>query len=159
MESVVTLSAKDAGELFTLQRAAYVTEAQAHEDLNLPPLVESLTEVTNELEKPEVDSFGLRDGAQRLVGAVRVRVLPENSPYAEVGRLVVAPDVQGRGLGSRLLELVEERASEEITELKLFTGERSVGNLRLYARFGYQETHRVPTSSGYALVYLSKRVR
>ncbi|MDJ0361912.1 GNAT family N-acetyltransferase [Rhodococcus sp. H29-C3] len=159
MESVVPLSPKDAGELFTLQRAAYVTEAQAHEDLNLPPLVESLTEVTNELDKPEVDSFGLRDGAQRLVGAVRVRVLPANARCAEVGRLVVAPDVQGRGLGSRLLELVEERLSEDITELKLFTGEHSVGNLRLYSRFSYRETHRVPTANGYALVYLSKRLR
>lgn len=77
MESVVTLSAKDAGELFTLQRAAYVTEAQAqpHEDLNHPPLVESLTEVTTELDRPEVDSYGLRGGAQRFVGAVRVCVL------------------------------------------------------------------------------------
>lgn len=72
MESVVTLSVKDAGELFTLQRAAEVTEAQAHDDLILPPLVESLTEVTTELDRPEVDSFGLRDGAQRFVGAVRV---------------------------------------------------------------------------------------
>ncbi|WP_186629820.1 N-acetyltransferase [Rhodococcus sp. BP22] len=159
MESVVTLSPKDAGELFTLQRAAYVTEAQAHEDLYLPPLIESLTDVTTELDKAEVDSFGLRDGAQRLVGAVRVCVLPANVRCAEVGRLVVAPDMQGRGLGSRLLELVEERISEDITELKLFTGEHSVGNLRLYSRFGFQETHRVPTAGGYALVHLSKRVR
>ncbi|ORI20568.1 N-acetyltransferase [Rhodococcus sp. 1168] len=159
MESVVTLSEKDAGEIFTLQRAAYVTEAHAPEDLYLPPLVESLIEVTSELDKAEVDSFGLRDGAQRLLGAVRVCVLPANARCTEVGRLVVAPDVQVRGLGSRLLELVEARVSEDITELKLFTGEHSVGNLRLYSRFGYRETHRVPTASGYGLVYLSKRVR
>jgi hypothetical protein len=30
----------DAGEILTLQRAAYVTEAQAHGDLTLPPLTQ-----------------------------------------------------------------------------------------------------------------------
>ncbi len=37
VESLVRLGAEDAGEVLTLQRAAYVTEAQAHADLNLPP--------------------------------------------------------------------------------------------------------------------------
>ncbi|NMM91550.1 GNAT family N-acetyltransferase [Rhodococcus sp. SRB_17] len=159
MESVVMLSGGDAGELLTLQRAAYVTEAQAHDDLNLPPLMQSLDEVVSELAQPEVTAFGLRDDSQRLVAAVRVYLSPADPRIAEVGRLVVAPDMQGRGRGSRLLELVEERLPEQITDLQLFTGERSLGNLRLYSRFGYQETHRTPTPGGYELVYLAKRVR
>ncbi|MDH6199034.1 ribosomal protein S18 acetylase RimI-like enzyme [Mycobacterium frederiksbergense] len=159
MESVVTLSVGDAGELLTLQRAAYVTEAQAHNDLGLPPLIQSLDELTTELAKPEVTAFGLRDDAQRLVAAVRVYLFPAEPFTAELGRLVVAPDMQGRGRGSRLLELVEERLPEQVTDLRLFTGERSLGNLRLYSRFGYQETHRTPTPGGYALVHLTKRVR
>lgn len=158
MERVVTLVAEDAGELLTLQRAAYVTEAQAHADLSLPPLVESLDELTSELAKPGVVALGLRDDALRLVAAVRVCSHPAKAYTAEVGRLVVAPDLQGRGLGTRLLGIVEDRIVEEVTELSLFTGERSIGNLRLYARLGYRETHRVPTPAGYELVHLSKRV-
>lgn len=159
MESVVTLSGGDAGELLTLQRAAYVTEAQAHDDVNRPPLTQSLDELVSELTRPDVLAFGLRDDARRLVAAVRVYLSPTEPHTAEVGRLVVAPDMQGRGRGSRLLELVEERLPERITGLQLFTGERSLGNLRLYSRFGYQETHRTPTPGGYALVHLAKRVR
>lgn len=34
VESLVRLGAEDAGEVLTLQRAAYVTEAQAHADLS-----------------------------------------------------------------------------------------------------------------------------
>lgn len=34
------LHAGDAGEVLTLQRAAYLTEAQAHDDLSLPPLTQ-----------------------------------------------------------------------------------------------------------------------
>ena len=54
VESLVRLGAEDAGEVLTLQRAAYVTEAQAHDDLNLPPLRQSLAEVAAELADPEV---------------------------------------------------------------------------------------------------------
>lgn len=159
MKSVATLTVNDAGELLTLQRAAYVTEAQAHGDLNLPPLTQSLDELASELSRPEVTAIGLRNDADRLVAAVRVFRSTADSHLAELGRLVVAPDAQGRGLGSRLLELVENRLPASVTDLQLFTGERSVGNLRLYARFGYQETHRTPTPAGYALVHLTKRLR
>ncbi|NMM92072.1 GNAT family N-acetyltransferase [Rhodococcus sp. SRB_17] len=159
MESIVALRTEDAGELLTLQRAAYVTEAQAHADLNLPPLTQSLEEVVTELSDPEVTAIGLRSEASRLVAAVRLNISSTDPHVAELGRLVVAPDLQGRGLGSRLLGLVETRLPATVTDLLLFTCEHSVGNLRLYGRFGYRETHRTPTSGGYALVHLSKPVR
>jgi GNAT superfamily N-acetyltransferase len=102
---LLRLSAADAGEVFTLQRAAYVTEAQAHGDLALPPLVQSLAELVVELTDPQVLALGLREGA-RLVAAVRVRIEAE---AAELRRLVVAPDRQGYGLGSRLLREAEKQ--------------------------------------------------
>lgn len=37
--------------------------------------------------------------------------------------------------------------------------EHSIGNLRLYARFGYEENRRTSTQGGYALVHLSKFLR
>jgi hypothetical protein len=39
------LRTDDAGEVLTLQRAAYVTEAQAHRDLLLPPLMQTFAEL------------------------------------------------------------------------------------------------------------------
>lgn len=41
--------------------------------------------------------------------------------------------------------------------MRLFTGERSEANLRLYRRRGYVETHRTGTPAGYSLVHLTKR--
>lgn len=156
MESLVTLDTRHAGETLTLQRAAYVTEAQAHSDLDLPPLRQSLADLASELADPEVLALGLRDHALRLVAAVRVRVRAAAPTVAEVGRLTVAPDRQGQGLGSRLLADLEQRLSTDVAELRLFTGERSAGNLRLYSRLGYTETHRTPTPAGYALIHLAK---
>ncbi|MEU2349357.1 GNAT family N-acetyltransferase [Modestobacter sp. NPDC049651] len=153
MEQLVALGTADAGEVLTLQRAAYVTEAQAHDDLQLPALRQSLAELSDELGRPDVVAVGWRDGAGRLVAAVRATVV---GAVAEIGRLTVAPDRQGERLGSRLLAAVEEALPAAVREVRLFTGERSGANLRLYRRLGYRETHRTRTPAGYALVHLGK---
>jgi tRNA (guanine37-N1)-methyltransferase len=126
----------DAGELWTLQRACWVQEAQANETLDIPPLVETLSDVQRWLS--ESQTYVVRvDG--RLVGAVRGRL--DGSRY-RIGRLMVAPDVQGRGLGRWLLELAESRAPAEALEFELFTGVRSRDNLRLYRKAGYRVVSR-----------------
>jgi tRNA (guanine37-N1)-methyltransferase len=86
----------------------------------------------------------------RLVGAVRGRL--DGSRY-RIGRLMVAPDVQGRGLGRWLLELAESSAPAEAVEFELFTGARSRDNLRLYRRAGYRVVSR---SDDEGVVTLSK---
>jgi ribosomal protein S18 acetylase RimI-like enzyme len=155
VERLVTLGAADAGEVLTLQRAAYVTEAQLHEDLSLPALRQSLSELSVELDRSEVLAIGWRAQNGRLLAAVRATVRTDDA-RAEIGRLAVVPDGQGQGLGTRLLSALEARLPAGVSELRLFTGERSEANLRLYRRLGYVETHRTATPAGYALVHLSK---
>ncbi len=156
MERLIRLRAEDAGEVPTLQRAAYVTEAQAHRDPNLPPLLQPLAAVAAELTDREVIAAGWRDFSGPLVAAVRLRIRASAPSVAEVGRLTVVPDRQGQQLGTALLRALEEQLPATVTELRLFTGEHSSGNLRLYARLGYTETHREQTPAGYALIHLRK---
>ncbi|WP_410613733.1 GNAT family N-acetyltransferase [Amycolatopsis sp. lyj-109] len=146
------LGVADAGEVLTLQRAAYVTEARAHGDLDLPPLLETLDETRAALAGL---SWGVRESG-RLVASVRLTV---TGPVAVIGRLVVAPDRQGAGLGGGLLRFAESAAPPEVTLFRLFTGSNSVGPLHLYAKHGYRETHRTPENN-HELVHLEKaRVR
>ncbi|MGH3265217.1 MAG: GNAT family N-acetyltransferase [Trebonia sp.] len=146
------LGVDDAGEILTLQRAAYVTEAQAHGDVTMPPLTQTLAQLRAELADPRVMAWGIRERG-RLVASVRVRQVDRAT--AEAGRLVVAPDRQGGGLGTALLLAAEARLQDEITVIRLFTGEHSDANLRLYQRLGYRETGRSPAGS-YDLVHLAK---
>jgi ribosomal protein S18 acetylase RimI-like enzyme len=136
-----TLGAGDAGEVLTLQRAAYVGEAMLYDQF-LPPLFETLDEVKDVLAS-ETTVLGIRD-AGRLVGTVRIK------PDGEIARLAVAPDRQHEGLGTRLLEAAIERGGTW-----LFTGDRSEANLRLYRRHGFEETRREPVP-GHELVYLTR---
>ncbi len=82
VDDVVRLGA---GEVLTLQHAAYVTEAQAHADLNLPPLRQSLPEVAAELDDPHVLDLGWRDVHGRLIAAVRARLIGRDAAVAEIG--------------------------------------------------------------------------
>ncbi|MDN5915839.1 MAG: GNAT family N-acetyltransferase [Pseudonocardia sp.] len=145
------LGVADAGEVLTLQRAAYVSEAQLHDDLHLTPLTQDLAGLREELGRESVVAWGIRDSA-RLVAAIRI---VEGDGSACVNRLVVAPDRQGEGFGSALLAYAEDQLGDEVAVVELFTGEHSAANLRLYGRFGYRETHRTDVGK-YALVHMTK---
>ena len=153
MAEVSRLGVDDAGEILTLQRAAYVTEAQLHDDLTLPALTQSIDDLVAELELPHVTALGIRLGA-RLVAALRLSVHGE---VAEVGRLTVVPDLQGRRLGSTLLAAVDTWVPPSVTRVELFTGERSVANIRLYERKGFVEFKR-ETVESYDLVFLARTI-
>ncbi|MDX6743000.1 GNAT family N-acetyltransferase [Actinocorallia sp. A-T 12471] len=143
--------AADAGELLTLQRAAYVTEAQAYGDAFIAPLVEPLDRVVALLDTAAVVLKAVEDG--RMVGAVRTAV---QGRTCLVSRLVVAPDMQGRGIGTALLRAVEDEMRGLVTSLVLFTGHLSAGNLRLYRRLGYVEYRRERVSDHLVHVHLRK---
>jgi len=154
---VLRMTAADAGEVLTLQRAAYVTEAQLYRDAFLPALTQTLEELVDEIESG--GGLVLRKNG-RIIGAVRTRVV---GGLLHIGRLVVAPDVQGHGFGSILMNAAEGEAAatDEDSPLAadaavLFTGKLSEANLRLYARRGYVETHREQLQSGVELVHMRK---
>jgi tRNA (guanine37-N1)-methyltransferase len=124
----------DAGELLTLQRACWVQEALANPGVTIPALVEDLADVER-----YIDSwltFVVRFHG-RLIGGVRAR---QEGDAWDIGRIMVAPDLQGRGLGRFLLEYVELAAPPEVTTYTLFTGAGSLDNQRMYKKAGYRIT-------------------
>ncbi|MDW4572142.1 GNAT family N-acetyltransferase [Microbacterium sp. M3] len=144
---------RDAGEVMTLQRAAFVQEALIYGSPEMPPLTQTLEEVESELQQ-NLGVVALDDA--RMIGALRARV---DGDLLLVGRIAIAPDRAGEGIGSALLEAVERRGADAgATEAELFTGSLSEANLRLYERLGYRETQRVPGDDGTAQVFLRKRL-
>ncbi|KQM38639.1 MULTISPECIES: GNAT family N-acetyltransferase [Microbacterium] len=125
----------DAGEVLTIQRAAFASEALIYGDPDMPPLTQTLEELRAEL----VENLGcVAVTDHRIVGAVRAR---RDGELLLIGRLAIAPDQQGEGLGTLLLAAVEERGREAgATEAELFTGGLSEANQRLYEREGYHRS-------------------
>lgn len=145
----------DAPELWVLQRSCWVSEAQVNDNPFIPPLVESLDDVR--LGLTAWTTLVARSG-DRLVGSVRMRWGDDGGGEAwQIGRLMVAPDLQGRGLGRRLLSVAESLAPPEADCAVLVTGVGSQENIRRYRRAGYRPGHGGPSEPG--MVRLVKRLR
>ena len=142
----------DAAELFVLQRACWVAEQADNPGVFIPALAESPEHLAEWLVRDQV--WVARSGG-RLVGAVRARVAEtDDGPVWDIGRLMVAPDRAGRGLGRHLLELAEAAAPAEATAYELFTGAKSRRNQKMYKKAGYRLAG---TIDGGAAVRLVKR--
>lgn len=145
---IAPITESDAGEVLTLQRAAFVSEAQIYGSADMPPLTQTLPEVEAELRS----SSGLAarvDG--RLVGAIRYT---EADGVLLIGRIAIAPDTQGEGIGRSLLAAAERSSSARVAEL--FTGSLSEANIRLYEACGYAVAERIPQGDGTEQVFLRK---
>ncbi|MEU4608007.1 tRNA (guanosine(37)-N1)-methyltransferase TrmD [Kribbella sp. NPDC023972] len=148
---VLPATEADAGEIHTLQLAAFLSEGRAYGDLSIPPLVEDVEASVQRLKQGGV----LKAVAgTRIVGSVQVTA---DGSVARIGRLIVAPDWQGRGLGSRLLRVAEQLAPAGVTSYELFTGAESDRNLGLYQKAGYREVRRERQTDKVELVVLTKR--
>jgi len=145
------LTAEHAGEALTVQRAAYVTEAQQYDAPRIPPLTETVDELRADLASGAL-AFGAWLGT-RLAGSVRGRV---DGDRMEVARFSVAPDLQGNGVGSALLSAVEAAAPRAVTVFWLVTGSGSEANLRLYRRTGYAVVGESTDAIGGAMALLEK---
>ncbi|KQU93812.1 acetyltransferase [Mesorhizobium sp. Root695] len=93
----------------------------------------------------------LRDKARRETGFVALRddrivgciFALEREAELYVGKLAVAPDCQGHGIGRRLMQAVEDLArSRGKAAIELQTRIELTANHAAFARFGFHETER-----------------
>ena len=125
-----------------------------NDELRIPALHEELDDVVAGL--GEWRTWVVRV-AGRLVGSVRARTeVTERGEVWEIGRLMVAPDLRGRGLGRVLLEHAEHAAPGSATAYRLVTGAGSEANLRRYKRSGYRVVEVLDGPAGPAV--LVKRI-
>ncbi|MFE7594182.1 GNAT family N-acetyltransferase [Kitasatospora sp. NPDC057512] len=145
--------AEDAEQILKLQYLGYQPEAELYGDWAIEPLTQSLESLRAELSEQHFLVARLGD---EVVGTVRGHVGADG--VGRIGRLVVHPRMQRHGLGGRLLDALERRLAQDgqVSAYRLFTGHRSLGNLRLYARQGYRQTRVEQVSTRLSFVHLEK---
>jgi GNAT superfamily N-acetyltransferase len=144
------IGSEHAGEVLTVQRAAFVAEARLYGTAEIPPLVETLDQLRHELVTTVTMGAWL---GTRLVGAARLTL---DGPLGWISRVAVAPDQQGQGIGSGLLAALEAAAPLEVRRFQLAAGHRSSANLAMYERRGYREMSRHTDSARVEVVVLGK---
>ena len=146
---IVDATAADAEAILALQKIAYESEARRYQNWQIPPLIETLDSVREQIERHVVLKAII---GGRLAGSARGVV---TDGVCEVRRLSVDPALQRRGIGSALIDAVERRFPE-VEAFELYTGNRSVENLRLYERHGYRVVRTKALPGDVSLVFLRK---
>ncbi len=139
----------DAEAILSLQKLAYQSEAEIYDDFTIPPLTQTLEEFRNDFENQLILKIIL-DG--RIMGSVRGFVR-EGTCY--IGRLIVHPDFQNRGIGTHLMNRIE-KDFKAAQRFEIFTGHKSERNLYLYEKFGYKRFKTVKAGEKLTIVYLEK---
>jgi tRNA (guanine37-N1)-methyltransferase len=122
----------DAGELLVLQRASFVDVLLENPGVEIDELTEPLAGVRAWFDEGTVL---VARSAGRLVGAAWGKL---REGRWRIARLMVAPDLAGRGIGRELLRRVEQVAPVQATGFEVMTGTGSRRNLRLYQAAGYR---------------------
>jgi len=139
----------DAQEILILQKLAYQSEAEIYNDYNISPLIQTLEEMKDEFR----DKFFLKAVVNgKIIGSVRAFVKEET---CYIGRLIVHPDFQNQGTGTKLMDKIE-RLFSNVKRFELFTGHKSKTNIYLYQKLGYRIFRTEKITENLDIVYLEK---
>lgn len=140
---------EDANGILALQKIAYQSEALLYDDWSIPPLTQTELQIRSDF---AAHVFLKAVYNNRIIGSVRA-VADEDT--CRIGRLIVAPDFQRNGTGTRLL-LEIESFFRRAARFELFTGSRSLDNIRLYDKLGYRVFREEDLSENVHLVFMEK---
>ena len=143
---------EDLGVILALQYRAYRSEARLLNDDKIPPLMQTLGDVEKEYREgivlKAVDEVGV------IIRSVRAR---EEGDTLHIGKLMVLPEKQGRGIGTQLLVAIEKSCPKPRYEL--FTSNISIRNLKLYEGLGYRRFREEQVTPELKFVYMEKTVK
>ena len=143
---------EDLGVILALQYRAYRSEARLLNDDKIPHLMQTLGDVEKEYREgivlKAVDEVGV------IIGSVRAR---EEGDTLHIGKLMVLPEKQGRGIGTQLLVAIEKSCPKPRYEL--FTSNISIRNLKLYEGLGYRRFREEQVTPELKFVYMEKTVK
>ena len=142
-------AAGEAREILDLQKLAYLSEAQIYDDYTIPPLRQTLEEMEADFES---HVFLVALEGQAVVGSVRACI---DGGTCRIGRLMVHPDLQNRGIGTRLMNEIEA-CFPEAERFELFTGHESRRNIHLYQKLGYRIFRSEKITEKLTLLYMEK---
>jgi N-acetylglutamate synthase-like GNAT family acetyltransferase len=143
-------SLEDVETILHLQMHAYLSEGEIYNDYSLPPLIQTLKEIKQEFSQQVFLKATEEDG--NILGSVRAYLEKET---AYIRRLIVKPESQNKGIGTKLMQAVELHF-KFADRYELFTGYKSARNLYLYQKLGYLEFKRIPVHDSLMMVFLEK---
>ncbi len=142
-------SKEDLQEILDLQYLAYQSEAKLFNNTDIPPLKQVISDIEKEYQK----GFILKalDTKNKIIGSVRGYC---DGQTVYIGKLMVHPDFQKQGTGTKLLLEAEKIYPNKRYEL--FTSTKSKRNIEFYKKLGYRIFDEKEITKELKFIYLEK---
>lgn len=127
--------------ILELQKMAFQSIANLLGDNKIQQIIQSSDELLQEFNNGVILKY-VQD--RQIVGSVRAYVDEDN--VCHVGKLIVHPDYQNKGIGKALMIEIEKKFTT-CSKFLLFTGEITPNTLYLYTKLGYKEISRTCDSA------------
>lgn len=141
----------DLKSILELQKEAFKEEAIKHNDMMMPPMIQTLHQIEEEYQHGTV--FFKYEKQNCIIGSVRGKL---EGNICRIGRLVVKPEYQNQGIGKTLMLELESYFKRENCMFRIFTGEKSEHALGLYLKLGYT-IYRYQNVGNYKLIHMEKK--
>lgn len=148
---IIKAQKEDLEEILELQYLAYQSEAKLFNDMNIPPLKQTIEEVFDEFQRGTILKCVDENG--KIIGSV---IAYQENGTAYISKLMVHPELQRSGIGTKLLLEIEKENINQRYEL--YTSTKSFSNIRLYEKLGYKIFKEEEITSELKFVYMEKTV-
>ena len=146
---IIIAQINDLTQILDLQKLCYNENAIRYNDFKIAPLTQSI----NDLEKEFGDCVILKAVEQsKIVGSIRAF---EKNRTCFIGRVIVHPDYQNKGIGKKLKSEIE-LVFNNVNRFELFTGFLDEKNLYFYNKLGYKQYNQVKINDDFSMIYLEK---
>lgn len=140
---------EDLGVILALQYRAFRSEAKLLGNEGIAPLTQNLADLEQEYAHGTI--LKAVDEAGVIIGSVRAH---EDGDTLYIGKLMVLPEKQGRGIGTQLLVAIEKSCPK--SRYELFTSNISIRNMNLYEGLGYRRFREEQVTPELRFVYMEK---
>ncbi len=140
---------KDLPHILKLQKFCFQESAEIYQDYKIQPLIQTLQEVENEYQTSYFFKIVLDN---KIVGSVRANIKNNN---CHIGKLIVHPDYQNRGIGSNLMNAVEKHF-KNVHCFKLYTGKKNIKNIYLYQQLDYKIIREKKINDLLTIIFMKK---
>ena len=148
---IITQATKeDLPAILDIQKKAFLEVARTFHLKSVPPMEQTLESVTKEFTKGTILKVSIGNA---IVGSVRAH---QETDTCHIGKLVVLPEYQNKGIGKALMHEIENQYKNSVKRYELFTGERLSRNRYLYNQLGYKPFKTEKFKDEVSIVYLEK---
>ena len=141
---------KDLPIILDIQRKAFMEVAGLFNLKTLPPIEQTLESLIEEFVNGTILKASI---ANTIIGSVRAY---RKNDTCHIGKLVVLPDYQNKGIGKALMNDIENQYKSIVKRYELFTGARDPRNRYLYNQLGYKSFKTEKLNDEISFVYMEK---